>query len=205
MGYPYAVKVAFHHDCWTNPTERVPDARLDVFGIGYDESSAFGMARMAGDEEQRKKLYGMIKRHPYTLETRRKNGHYFFIRVKKDTSFYAELVGKSYLADNNISIHEGLETERLFGFSKKALMNSLGRIREEREIKVLSMGEFADFSLAPKEQELLDLAMREGYYEIPRKIYAEELGGMLGLKKSIVSDRLRKIEKSLIEKYYSRN
>ena len=51
----------------------------------------------------------------------------------------------------------------------------------------------------------MGLAIKNGYYEIPRKMHGEELAEQLGLKKSVVFERLRRIEKKIIEKYYGQN
>ena len=202
MQYPYVARVACHHDCWSNPSEIAPEVLLDVFGIACNENSAFAMVKMNGEEEQKKQLYDRIKNHPHVLECKKKSKDYFFVRVNRGNSFYAKLVDYNCVVDNSVPIQDGVETERIFGFSKKALMDSLSRIKEEREVKVLSIQPITGFMLTPKEQELLNLAMRKGYYEIPRKSYAVELGEELGLKKSVVLDRLRKIEKKIVENYY---
>lgn len=202
MHYPYALKIEIHHDCWSNTTERVPDTTLEAFGIGCDENSAFGMVKMSGSEIDKKRLYDLIKREPNVIETRKRNENHFFIRIKKDTSFYINLLNKRYITKNTVIMSDGTETETLFGFSKKALRDSLAILREDREVRILSFEPFQDRSLTQKEQELLSLAVKEGYYEIPRRIYASELGDVFGLKKSVILDRLRRIERKLVNQYF---
>ncbi len=202
MHYPYSAEIACHHDCWSNPTEKTPDMVLDAFGVGCDQHSAFAMVRMQGCEQEKKKAYDSIRKQPQVIECRKKGRDCFFIRVKKDSSFYAKLVGNNCLVDNRIPIRCGVETERIFGFSKRAITDSINLMKEVKDVKIISIMPFEHFTLTQKEQELLRLAMKLGYYEIPRKAYAADLGDELGLKKSIVLERLRRIEKKVLEKYY---
>ena len=67
------------------------------------------------------------------------------------------------------------------------------------------MQPFAGYELTSKEQELLNLAIKRGYYELPRKTYIIDLANELDLKKSTIADRLRRIEKKIIQEYYSKN
>ncbi len=205
MEYPYVIKLAVHHDCWSNPTEKVPDLSLRVFGISCEEQTAYGITKMTGTNEEKKRFYDAVRNHPYTLETKKKTNDCFFIRIKRDTAFYTKLIENNYIPENIVNIQDGIETEKLFGFSKKALMNSLNKIKEEREIKIVSVQPFAGYELTSKEQELLNLAIKRGYYELPRKTYIIDLANELDLKKSTIADRLRRIEKKIIQEYYSKN
>ena len=201
MKTPYIMKLAIHHECWSNPTERAPDVSLTALGVGYENDTAYGLIKMAGDKEQKKKLYEMIRRHKYTVEIKKKSKNWFFLRVKKETSMYAGLSENNFLLENKIPIRDGIEVETIFGFTKKSLMESLSRIRENAEAKKITITPVENTELTQKEQGLLDLAIRRGYYEVPRKIYALDLAKELGLGKSVVTDRLRRIEKKLITQF----
>lgn len=50
----------------------------------------------------------------------------------------------------------------------------------------------------PEDLELLDLALREGYYDEPKRCGVRELGEALGLSKSAVNRRLRGLERRAI-------
>lgn len=46
--------------------------------------------------------------------------------------------------------------------------------------------------LTARQQEILDVAYREGYFEVPRRITLTELAGRLGVAKSTLSEALRR-------------
>ncbi|MFC7008456.1 helix-turn-helix domain-containing protein [Halalkalicoccus salilacus] len=49
--------------------------------------------------------------------------------------------------------------------------------------------------------ELLELAVRAGYYEVPRETTHRDLASKLDLSAGTVSDRLQRIERRLITAY----
>lgn len=55
--------------------------------------------------------------------------------------------------------------------------------------------------LTDEQMRLLELAVREGYYEVPRETTHRELAGELGLAAGTVSDRLQRIERRLMTAY----
>lgn len=54
-------------------------------------------------------------------------------------------------------------------------------------------------SIPPRRRELLNLALEEGYFEIPRQATLEELADQMGITKTTASTHLRKAERQLVE------
>lgn len=54
-------------------------------------------------------------------------------------------------------------------------------------------------SIPKRQRELLNLALTEGYFDIPRKVTLEELADEMGITKTTASNHLRKAEKSVME------
>ena len=52
--------------------------------------------------------------------------------------------------------------------------------------------------LSFKEKEAFDLAMKRGYFNIPRNTNLEELALELGIKKSAMNERLRKAQLKIV-------
>lgn len=79
---------------------------------------------------------------------------------------------------------------------------SVERITEDfrREV-VPSRAEWQELlaSIPPRQRELLNLALDQGYFEIPRKITLEELADQMEITKTTASTHLRKAERTLIE------
>jgi predicted DNA binding protein len=79
---------------------------------------------------------------------------------------------------------------------------SVERITEDfrREV-VPSRAEWQELlaSIPPRQRELLNLALDQGYFEIPREITLEELAAEMEITKTTASTHLRKAERTLIE------
>ncbi len=58
----------------------------------------------------------------------------------------------------------------------------------------------AKIPLTPKEMEVLDGAVKNGYYSVPRKITQKELAKRLGLSPSYLSEVLNRIESKIISR-----
>lgn len=54
-------------------------------------------------------------------------------------------------------------------------------------------------SIPARQRELLNLAVREGYFEIPRETTLEEIAEELGITKTTASNHLRKVERQMME------
>lgn len=79
---------------------------------------------------------------------------------------------------------------------------SVNRISENfrREV-VPSRAEWQELlaSIPPRRREVLNLAIEQGYFEIPRRITLEELADQMDITKTTVSSHLRKAEQQIIE------
>ncbi|QZP39572.1 helix-turn-helix domain-containing protein [Halobaculum magnesiiphilum] len=79
---------------------------------------------------------------------------------------------------------------------------TLDRISEEfrREVVPSRAGWQALLaSIPPRRREVLNLALEEGYFEIPRQVTLEELADEMGITKTTASTHLRKAERQLVE------
>ncbi|RLM53806.1 helix-turn-helix domain-containing protein [Halobellus sp. Atlit-31R] len=54
-------------------------------------------------------------------------------------------------------------------------------------------------SIPPRRRELLNLALDQGYFEIPRQVTLEELAEQMDITKTTASSHLRKAERQLVE------
>ena len=54
--------------------------------------------------------------------------------------------------------------------------------------------------LTDKQKEILNIAKREGYYKLPRKINGDGLAKKIGCSKATVLEHLRRIENKIMDK-----
>lgn len=76
-----------------------------------------------------------------------------------------------------------------------AIMRFLGTAYELKEVTAYKEKEGM---LTDRQREILRLAIKHGYYEIPRRITLEELAREVGISKSSLAEILRRIERKLL-------
>ena len=59
----------------------------------------------------------------------------------------------------------------------------------------------AEMKLTPRQEEIISFALKNGYYEIPKKITIDDICSEFGLSKSTLSVIMRAAEKKIIERY----
>jgi predicted DNA binding protein len=67
----------------------------------------------------------------------------------------------------------------------------------------ISENEEATKTLTPRQQEVIELAIQQGYYESPRRCTLTDLADLLDVNKSVVSRILQRAEGHIITTYYS--
>jgi predicted DNA binding protein len=55
--------------------------------------------------------------------------------------------------------------------------------------------------LTPRQRQVFDIAIREGFYDIPRRISLTELANLLGVAKSTLSVQLQRVESTIIHTF----
>ena len=60
-----------------------------------------------------------------------------------------------------------------------------------------------EIKLTPRQKEVVNWAVKNGYYNSPKKISADEIGEKFGITVSAVNQLLRKVEHSVMNHYFS--
>ncbi|MBS3162597.1 helix-turn-helix domain-containing protein [Candidatus Woesearchaeota archaeon] len=99
----------------------------------------------------------------------------------------------------------GYEIWEMASWEKEALTKVLKVPTFKIEIKSLKAAKLSNIffpkvcpELSPKQKEALDLAVKEGYYQFPRKIKLEELAKLSHVKRQTFQENLRRGERKLI-------
>lgn len=88
-----------------------------------------------------------------------------------------------------------------------ALLREFGTVeverisREFRRQIVPSVSEWTELleSIPPRQQELLQVGLEMGYYDLPRRVTLQELADEVGIAKTTASQHLRKAESGIVE------
>jgi predicted DNA binding protein len=67
--------------------------------------------------------------------------------------------------------------------------------------RVLSTRSIRSRLLTPRQREVFEIASREGYWDVPRRINLTELAGLLEVAKSTLSDQLQRIESAVFHAF----
>lgn len=87
-------------------------------------------------------------------------------------------------------------------YSPRENINSFIQKLQLKEInmKLISIGKHKEkIILTPRQAAIMNMAMREGFYEVPRKINLSELASKLNISKSNLSEILRRLNKKLLK------
>ena len=145
-----------------------------------------------------------IKTHPSVLEfsVLETFENRVKINIKTEDPFllYA-IIKNGIIIDFPIRISEGLAIWKLIATRKR--INNLLLLFEERKINFYLLRILnSDYSidedenrLNPEEFQLIQKAIKLGFFDVPRRISLEELANQMGKSKSALSVRLRKIIK----------
>jgi HTH DNA binding domain len=91
--------------------------------------------------------------------------------------------------------------------TSEAIRRAAGDVPAGITLRLERMGEYEPDTgnlssiLTERQEALFDLAVREGYYEVPRETTHRELADELGLTTGTVSERLQRIEAKLVGAY----
>lgn len=90
------------------------------------------------------------------------------------------------------------DTETLSAF-RSTCSDAGVEVTVDRQFALADLQESSAIDLTPEQREALVLARREGYFDVPRGITLEELGGMLDISRQAVSNRLRRGTRHLVD------
>jgi predicted DNA binding protein len=91
-------------------------------------------------------------------------------------------------------------------FRRDDLRNIIAELREIGTVSVTKLGPYDDWldTLSARQAEVVETALRAGYYEWPRRVDAQTLAADLGVSHATLLEHLRKAERKLIGEALSR-
>lgn len=163
-----------------------------------------------GDEKNIKNFVKDLKKEKRVVNLE-VNGR-FFIGTIKEPLFSKTLYNKDIIHFSSALISDkGYEIANVGSFSRKNLNNFIdtlerkleGRLLfiEDKKISSVSVMKVSP-ELTEKQRQAMELAIKNGYYDSPRKTSIQELAKISGLSFSTFQVHLRKAEEKLIPYYF---
>lgn len=196
--------------------EKVKKYNLDLFGfpLSYSYDKKWVTVQMAGtligSEENKKAFVKEMKREKRVLNLEL-NGD-FVIGTIKDPIYMNDLYQKDIFHISPALISsKGFEVVEIGSFNRKLLAKVIDLLEKrykgkliffnEKKIKSLSIVKIQP-ELTNKQKEAMTLALKNGYYEYPRKTSIEELAKISKHSFSTFHAHLRKAEHKLLPFYF---
>jgi predicted DNA binding protein len=203
------VKVKFPDQIWISDIfEKFPNVKMEIeYFLPYDLEKSIGNSIIEVQDFAIKKVIESVKTHPsvqgFTILEQEENKVRFNVKTKDPYLLYA-LIKCGVLVKFPVNVRDGFAYWRLI--SSRESIDRLLSIFEQKNInfELLRIGTSPYILKEEKEQlsieesHVLDEAIKQGFFEIPRLISLEELANHLGRSKSALSVMLRKIIKKKV-------
>lgn len=203
------IKIKFPEDIWISHifnAFRDVDMTISYF-LPYDLEKSIGNAMIEIQHWDIDSIMQEISTHPSVLEftvlEKEENKVEFNVKTKDPYLLYG-VIKCGVLVDFPVRVKDGYAFWRLISTRKR--IDQLLTIFDQKGIDytVLRMGnspydlQQEEEKLSLEEKQILNKAIKEGFFEVPRDISLEELANKLGKSKSTLSVLLRKIIKKKV-------
>ncbi|MGQ0796556.1 MAG: helix-turn-helix domain-containing protein [Methanobacteriota archaeon] len=183
-------------------------ARIDVVeqkAVGKDVLQS--LVEIDPGQSDPEAVVAELRKNPYVVDLEaivpRKGRILATIQVRDCHACQALSDSDCFLTDATATADGGLEWHILA--SKRASVNAFVATLTQRGIEVELVGirsAGAQGELTDRQQRVLDIAYRLGYYELPKKINLSNLASKLGVSKSTLSEMLRIGEAKILHTYF---
>jgi predicted DNA binding protein len=173
-------------------------------GFGIIES-------LDGTEKPLKQYVRKMKRSKNVLniETTYKSEEAYWTRAVHELggqSIYETVLQCGCMTRLPIIIEGGVQNHVILAPSRKAFSELLKILRSRFEVVRIrrlrsTATTISQSTLTPKQVDAIRLAIRSGYYEIPRKSLLISLAKELGIKRVAMQERLRRAERAIITEF----
>lgn len=161
--------------------------------------------RFFGEEDKKNKFLSFLKKDKHVKNLEERNG-FFMILVQEDYSFkpfYSSsfIYISPVLIDNNGKYHfhigswERKDIEELLKLGEKLPQYKLITLKQEK-IDDVSVTKLRS-DLTEKQKNTMELAVKNGYYEFPKRITLKELAKIAGISYSTFQQHLSYAEKKI--------
>jgi predicted DNA binding protein len=162
---------------------------------------------LQGKEENKKKFIRDLKKENSIKEIEQKGNYIFTLNEEPmEKQYYTSVFDPRIIQVKPVVQRtDGYEDWEIASWDKETLMNIVKVPVFRVKIKSIQQEKLGDIflphiypKLSPRQREAVELAVKEGYYEYPRKIDLERLGRISKVKRQTYQENLRRAEKKLI-------
>jgi len=162
---------------------------------------------LQGTEENKRKFIRDLKKEKAIKKLEQKGNNIFTLNEEPiEKQYFSPVFDPKIVHVKPVAQRrDGFEDWELACWDKEPLMKIMNVPVFDVELIYIKQSKFADIflphiypKLAPKQKEAIELAVKHGYYEYPRKIDLENLAKITKVKRQTFQENLRRAEKKLI-------
>jgi predicted DNA binding protein len=173
-----------------------------------------GAGLVLGEEERIKQFLKDLKRDKNLVRIETK-GHFYVMEIKKPQIGAAETIVEPFLIYPSpvIARSDGVEVWEFAHWKREEINKKIRLAQKMYKTKVISVKKqqlsnmsFIDIrpDLTKKQQQAIELAVKEGYYSFPRKTDMHQLAAIKKSSYSNMQEHLKKAENKVINAFYQR-
>ena len=162
---------------------------------------------LQGKEEDKKKFVKDLKKEKVIKKLEQKGNYIFTLNEESlQKQYYSPVFNPKIIQVKPVAQRtDGYEDWELASWDKEILMKIIDVPVFDVELKSVEESKLSDIflpqiypKLSTRQREAIELAVKSGYYNYPRRIHLEKLADISRVKRQTFQENLRKAEKQLI-------
>ncbi len=201
-----------HHDCWMqNLYKKFESKFISHITFNLDKKSTSDIIHVTNkNDKEFNKIISYLKRHKNVkrLDFLHQDKQNIYFQIYTDTSKINSIVGTivkfgAYVS-RPVQVRDRWEIWTIIIPSKDKLNELLNSLAKNGEVKLayIKKAKMDNSYLSQKQELVIDLALKLGYYEWPRRISAQDLAKKINVSKPTLLQHLRIAESKIIKKIY---
>lgn len=201
----------WHKDCIIRPRcvrYNVSD-HVQLINSWTEESGFYytEMHILQGEEKSVAEFIRDFRKDKSIIKFEQKGNHIITLNKKKALEGYYSIVfnHKLIYVKPVLQRTDGYEDWHIACWTKEPIMDLMKIPTFDMKLISIQQAKYTDLflpqlmpKLSPKQKEAIELAVREGYYEFPKKTYLEDLSRTAKVKRQTFQEHLSRAEKKLI-------
>ena len=204
----WVIKIRIKHDDWI--LDKIKRYNLTAVGIPLNSYKTDGkeyhngMVFLNGEKVGKQRFISSLKKDKRIVKFEVRKNQIFVLIEGEDN--ITPLMDKSLFFIKPVYFEDGFEYWELGSWNKKELTEFLEKVKKVADVKLLKLQkespdifiQYAIPKLTEKQRNAISFAMKNGYYNYPRKFSAEDLAKKARIPRTTFQEHLRKAESKLM-------
>ena len=173
----------------------------------YGETGGRGLVEIMGDEDEINNIIAEIKIHPDVCSVEistHKEGHVLSSIITNKCSACRALASSDCFLISAHCIGDGSVEWRLITGGEGSLSDLIEDLQHKGcKVDLINSNELTRKKiLTSRQEEIVSVALKKGYYDYPKKITIKELGEMFDVSPSTIGEIVQRGEKKIIREHF---